>query len=79
MIRGEDVRHDLDRVLALGASEDAEDDVVELLGRAQQQAPLDGAAGHLDEGPAGVGARSRCQPFLKLLVHRSRRGPSPWS
>ena len=52
MVRGEDVRHDLDGVFALGASEDAEDDVVELRGRAQQQAPLDGAAGDLDEGPA---------------------------
>jgi len=39
-------------VLALRASEDAEDDVVELRGRAQQQTPLDGAAGDLDEGPA---------------------------
>jgi hypothetical protein len=36
----------------LGAAEDAEDDVVELLGRAQEEAPLDGAAGDLDEAPA---------------------------
>jgi hypothetical protein len=53
VVRGEDVRHDVDGLHALGASEDAEDDVVELRGRAQQQTPLDGTAGHLDEGPAG--------------------------
>ena len=35
----------------LSASQDAEDDVVELLGRTQE-ASLDGAAGDLDEGPA---------------------------
>ena len=52
VVRGEDVADDLDRVLTLGASEDAEDDVVELRGGAQQQAPLEGAAGDLDEGTA---------------------------
>ena len=50
LVRREDIADDLDRVLALGASEDAEDDVVELRGRAQQQTPLDGPAGDLDEG-----------------------------
>jgi len=39
-------------VEALGASEDAEDELVELRGGAQQHAPLDGTAGDLDEGTA---------------------------
>jgi len=52
MVRGEHIAYDFDRMFALSASEDAEDDVVELRGRAQQQTPLDGAAGDLDEGPA---------------------------
>lgn len=42
--------------LALAAAgqfrEHAEDDLVELGGRAHQSTPLDGAAGHLHEGPA---------------------------
>jgi hypothetical protein len=44
--------HDFKGIAGLGASEDAEDDVVELLGRTQEEASLDGAAGDLDEGPA---------------------------
>ena len=52
MGRGEDIADDLQRVAALGASEDTEDDLVEQWGRAHQKAPLDGAAGDLDEGPA---------------------------
>jgi hypothetical protein len=31
---------------------DTEDDLVELRGRAQQHAPLNGPVGHLDEAPA---------------------------
>ena len=36
----------------MGAPESSEEDVVELLRRAQQIAPLDGAASDLDEGTA---------------------------
>ena len=42
---GEDIADDLQRVAALGASEDTENDLVEQWGRAYQKAPLDGAAG----------------------------------
>src|SRR6185436_9478143 len=52
VVRSEHVTYDFDRVFALSASEDAEDDVVELRGGRQQQTPLDGPAGHLHEGPA---------------------------
>src|SRR6185436_3631223 len=53
VMRGEAAEgHDLERMSALGASEDAEKDVVELLGRPQELAALDGAASDLDEGPA---------------------------
>ena len=53
VVRGEEGEsHDLHRVAVLGASENAEEDVVALLRRAQQKAPLDSAAGDLDEGPA---------------------------
>jgi hypothetical protein len=53
VVGGEDrVPHDLHLVEALSAPEDSENDVVELRGRAQEEAPLDGAAGDLDEGPA---------------------------
>ena len=53
LVRREEAKaHDFKRIAVLGASEDAEDDVVELLGRTQEKASLDGAAGDLDEGPA---------------------------
>ena len=52
-MRGEEAKgNDVNGIEALCASENAEDDVVDLLGRAQEEAPLDGAAGDLDEGPA---------------------------
>ena len=50
--REEGKAHDLKGIVVLSTSENAEDDVVELLGRTQEKASLDGAAGDLDEGPA---------------------------
>ena len=52
VVRHEDIAHEIDRVKPLSASEDATNDVVELRGGHEQQTPLDGSAGHLDEGPA---------------------------
>jgi hypothetical protein len=49
--RKEGKAHDFNWIEGLGAAEDPEKDVVELLGRAQEKAPLDGAAGDLDEAP----------------------------
>jgi hypothetical protein len=36
----------------LGPAEDSEDDVLELLARAKEEAAVEGAAGDLDDGPA---------------------------
>jgi hypothetical protein len=52
MRRQEAKAHDFNRIVDLGAPEGAEDDSVELLGRTQEEASLDGAAGDLDESPA---------------------------
>jgi hypothetical protein len=56
--------HDFNLIEDLGAAEVPEQDVVELLGRAPDKAPLDSAAGDLDEAPpSGTKRRWRLMPI----------------
>ena len=52
MVRDECVRTDADRVLPLGPSQDADDDVVDGRVRAKEETAVEGSAGDLDEGTA---------------------------
>jgi hypothetical protein len=51
MVPKEDVPTDPDWIEALGAAEDAEDNLVELGRGSEQEASLHGAAGDLNESP----------------------------
>jgi hypothetical protein len=52
MIPEEGKGHDLDWVQPFRPRQDTEDGLLDVGTRREQQAALDGAAGHLDEGPA---------------------------
>ena len=83
MVGEEDEGVDLDGVLALGAGENAEGDGPELLAGSQEEPPVDGPAGDLDEGsPFGdepdasahaAGWRSRGMPAAGLCRRRAQK------
>jgi hypothetical protein len=52
VVAGQDVTTNPSRVLPLGSAENANDDLVEYRARAQEEAAVDGAGGHLDQGTA---------------------------
>src|SRR5882672_8673073 len=52
VVRREDVATTTDFVQALGPSEDADDDLVELAAGPKEETAVDGAAGDLDQGTA---------------------------